>query len=84
MYLQRLVLSAQSQEEGAGGDLSADSFLDDSEMEFHDPLAGMGGAEGGTLTSGWRREMKEVRAFSCVGKLHVCSCAHFNDMRCAV
>lgn len=61
MYLQRLVLSAQSQDENNPED-GDNNFLADREMEFRDPLLDIGGgATGGTLTSGWRREMKEVQ-----------------------
>ena len=60
MYLQRLVLSASSQEENLSEE-GIDTFLDDADTAFHDPLLEVGGGgRGGTVTSGWRREMKEV------------------------
>ncbi|CAE7792209.1 unnamed protein product, partial [Symbiodinium microadriaticum] len=60
MYLQRLMLSASSQDDENQADDGVDNFLDDAGVGFRDPLldAGGGGARG-TLTSGWRREMKE-------------------------
>jgi hypothetical protein len=60
MYLQRLVLSAQSQDENNPED-GYENFLADRELEFRDPLLEVGAGASGTLTSGWRREMKEVR-----------------------